>query len=146
VPSDLGEDRRKHLDYIQNAIGRMSTASSTAKGWLLPVVMATYGYALIKHADSIGVLGVLGVALFAIVDGRYLRQERAFRALYRAAVKGTVAVYDMDNGEFFRRPASGTPDLRVPSCRWLNVFRSWSITCFYCPLVGIGFVVTWRAH
>lgn len=31
------EDRRKHLDYIQAVVTRQSAASSSAKGWHLPV-------------------------------------------------------------------------------------------------------------
>ena len=142
----LTDDQRKHLDYIQNAIGRMSSASSTAKGWLLPVVTATYGYALTKHADSIAALGVGAVVLFGVLDAQYLRQERAFRALYRAAASKVVEVYEMDNSKFFRKPAAGAADTRVQSCKWLNVVRSWSVLGFYGPLAIAGLLVTWRTH
>ena len=52
------EDRRKHLDFIQSVVTRMSAASSNAKAWLLPVVTAAYGYALTQRADSVALLAV----------------------------------------------------------------------------------------
>lgn len=79
-PTD--EDRRKHLDYIQAVITRMSSASTTTKGWLLPIVVATYGYALTAGEAGVALLGVVGVALFSLMDANYLDQERAFRDLY----------------------------------------------------------------
>lgn len=36
----LTDDQRKHLDFIQAVIARLSTSSSTAKGWGLTVAMA----------------------------------------------------------------------------------------------------------
>lgn len=52
-PLNQDEDRRKHLDFIQAVVARMSAASSNSKAWLLPVVAATYGYALTKNAESV---------------------------------------------------------------------------------------------
>lgn len=140
------ENQRKHLDFIQAAIARMSSASSSAKSWLLPVVTATYGYALTKHADSISALGIVATVVFATLDVQYLRQERAFRALYRAAAAGVVPLYDMNNARYYRRPSRSGVDTRETSCKLLAVLRSWSITCFYIPLVVTGIIVTWRAH
>lgn len=38
----------------------MSAASSNAKGWLLPVVTATYGFALIQRSRAVTLLGLAG--------------------------------------------------------------------------------------
>lgn len=82
------EDRRKHLDFIQAVVTRMSAASSTTKGWLLPVVTATYGYAVVNREMSVALLGIAAVLLFAVIDANYLNQERAFRRLYDAVAQG----------------------------------------------------------
>jgi len=108
TPGAVTEDRRKHFDFIQAAVSRMSSSSSTAKGWLLPVVTATYGYAASQRSAEVALLGMAAVGLFAFLDAHYLRQERAFRALYRAAVAGSVAVYEMNNGPYFRRRTATT--------------------------------------
>lgn len=59
------EDRRKHLDYIQAVVTRQSAASSSAKGWLLPIVTATFGFALTQGSWPLTALGMVAV-LFAI--------------------------------------------------------------------------------
>src|SRR3954447_8192400 len=82
------EDRRKHLDYIQATITRMSAASTTSKSWMMPIVTPTYGYALTKKAGAIALLGLAGVVLFAYLDANYLRQEKRFRRLYKAVAEG----------------------------------------------------------
>ena len=84
-----GDDRRKHLDYIQAVVTPMSSASSSAKGWLLPVVTAAYGYALAKQQSPVALLGVAAVLLFGFLDANYLRQEKAYRRLYDAVAGGT---------------------------------------------------------
>lgn len=149
------EDRRKHLDYIQAVVTRMSAASSAAKGWLLPVVTATYGYALTQNAPSVSVLGLGAASLFAYLDAHYLRQEKRFRCLYSEVAKGSVDV------ECFSLHAHDLPVRIKPSDRgdwgsrmpaWINglvpgpsVWRSWSIAPFYLLLGLAGVIITFRA-
>jgi hypothetical protein len=144
-PSAVTEDRRKHLDFIQAALSRMSSSSSTAKGWLLPVVTATYGYAATQRAAEVALLGMAAVGLFTFLDAHYLRQERAFRALYRAAVAGTVPVYEMSNAPYFRKPSGDDDDPRAENCTWSAVIKSWSLGGFYGPLLLVGLIVLGRA-
>ncbi|MBB1246684.1 hypothetical protein GL263_24485 [Streptomyces durbertensis] len=47
------EDRRKHLEFIQAAIARMSAASITTKSWLIPLVTLTYGYSLTQSVTEV---------------------------------------------------------------------------------------------
>lgn len=70
----------------------MSAASSSAKGWLLPVATATYGFALIQHSRAVALLVLAAVVLFMFLDANYLRQERAYRRLYDTVARGTRAV------------------------------------------------------
>ena len=86
------DDHRKHLEFIQDVITRMAGASSSAKGWLLPVVTATYGYAITKTEWAVAALGVLAVVLFGFLDANYLKHERSFRELYKAVIKNDSRV------------------------------------------------------
>lgn len=152
-PVTCPEDRRKHLDYIQAVITRMAGASSSAKGWLLPVVTATYGYALTKHAESVALLGMGAVVLFMFLDVNYLRQEQAYRRLYQAVCDGTRPIPD------FSLDPSDADDPILPAAtrretfkrwrkRWFPEWRtwwSWSIAPFYGSLLMIGVVVATRA-
>lgn len=143
------EDRRKHLDFLQAVVTRMSAASTATKGWLLPVITATYGYAVTQGSTAIAVLGLLAVAVFAIVDANYLNQERAFRALYDAVAGGaTVEPFSMDpslaasdaGGKSGGAAARWSTTLR----RWIPsraVWSSWAIGPLYGSLLLAGVLI-----
>lgn len=146
------EDRRKHLDYVQAVIARMSSASSSAKGWLLPVATAAYGFALSQKMPSIALLGIAAVLIFALLDANYLTQERAYRRLYDAVARGTVSPFTLD-------PSSMEPDRNPGAGRWSRLWRrvkrwmpawsvwlSWSIAPFYGALVIAGVLVWLGSH
>jgi len=116
----------------------MASASSTAKAWLLPVATAAYGYALVEHDEAVALLGVAAVVLFALLDAGYLRQERAFRALYQAAVQGKVKPYDMNSSRFYSRPNGDAEDQRAVNCEWNQIIWSWSLAGFYVPVALLG--------
>lgn len=149
MPTVADEDRRKHLDFIQAVVTRMSAASSGAKGWLLPVVTATYGYALTKHADSVAALGIMAVLLFMFLDANYLRQEQAYRRLYVAVARRTrdVPLFSLDPSDALDPPPSPTNRWeaagKIVRC-WMpgwRVWLSWSIAPFYGALLMVGLVI-----
>lgn len=127
----------------------MSSASSTAKGWLLPVVTATYGYALTQHKGVIALLGMAGVVLFALLDANYLRQEKAYRQLYVTVANKTrpVAAFTLDPTEAHDPPQPGPPTpnrVTTTVARWVPgraVWLSWSIAPFYGGLIMIGTLI-----
>ena len=139
--SDLGDDRRKHLEFIQQVIGRMSSTSATAKSWSLTVAIAVLGYALTKNAPSVAMLGILSVLLFSFMDARYLREERKFRTLYEDARMGGIDAYDMRTGPYIDK--SG-PKYDA-HCAWNCVYRSWSLLGFYGPLLLVATIALVRA-
>ncbi|WP_216642286.1 hypothetical protein [Micromonospora sp. WMMA2032] len=148
------DDRRKHLDYIQAVVTRMSAASSAAKGWLLPVVTATYGYSLTKKVTSVALLGVGAVLLFGFLDANYLRQEKAYRRLYDAVARRTHEI------PLFSLDPSHADDPAPPAATllqkvWLRVHRwfpnrtvwlSWSVAPFYGALVIVGCLIATLAQ
>lgn len=123
----------------------MASASSTVKSWLLPVVTATYGYALTQNDDSVAILGMTAVLSFGFLDAHYLRQERAFRALYRAAIDRRVPIYEMNNSVYYGKSNGDDEDEREENCRWQRVLWSWSIAGFYLPILGVGAIVAIRS-
>ncbi|MFY1625106.1 hypothetical protein ACN268_18150 [Micromonospora sp. WMMD735] len=141
-----GDDRRKHLDYIQAVVTRMSSASSSAKGWLLPVVTAAYGYALTKKQSPIALLGIAAVLLFGFLDANYLRQEKAYRRLYDAVARGTreIPLFSLDPSHAddpIPPAATRWQTVRLLFGRWFpnrNVWLSWSVAPFYGSLIIVG--------
>lgn len=111
--------RLKHLDYVQSIVARMAHSSTQAKSWLLPVVVATFGYALTQRSGTVALLGVAAILLFGYMDASYLRQERAYRRLYNAVVAGkAVPELSLDPHDIDRKipdadgdpSPKGTPD------------------------------------
>lgn len=138
------EDRRKHLDYVQSVIARMSSASSSAKSWLLPVATAAYGFALSQKIPSVALLGIAAVVIFGFLDANYLRQERAYRRLYDAVARGLVPCFALDPAAADLGKPPPTPWWkRISSvlARWIppwSVWMSWSIAPFYGALITAG--------
>lgn len=147
------EDRRKHLDFIQATITRMSAASATTKSWLMPLVTVTYGYALTQKDRSVALLGVAAVVLFAYLDANYLRQEKRFRRLYKAAAEGRnqIALFSLNPDDVTLEKSGSVEDWARWMPRWINRFLpgpatwlSWSVGPFYLALVTVGFVIAIR--
>lgn len=158
--SSTGEDRRKHLEFIQAVITRMATASSNTKSWLLPVVTAAYGYALTQRADSVAVLGLAAVAVFGLLDANYLRKEQEYRDLYNAAAglgrakqeKLTVPLFSMNppkaNGLLAKDSGWGHKLAQSWHC-WVpgrSVWLSWSVAPFYGSLLVVGVAIYLRVE
>lgn len=142
------EDLRKHLDLIQGVVNRMSAASSNAKRWLLPVVTAAYGFALVGRSGSVSSIGLVAVLLFAYIDANYLNQERKYRQLYNAVALGqpNVPRFSLDPADVCKQAESSiTPPTSVSVMRqWLpdrRVWQSWSIAPFYGALLVVGIVI-----
>lgn len=132
------EDRRQHLSFIQAVITRMSHASASSKTWLLPIVTLTYGYAITAASMPVALLGCLAVLVFGVLDANYLKQERAFRALYDKVARGQeVPAFSMN------------PTLASPVGKKVNYWpdgpdlRSWAIAPVYLPLflTGVGIIL-----
>lgn len=145
-PSPDADDIRKHLDFIQAIVARMAGASAAAKDWLLPVVSATFGFALVKHEAQVAVLGILAVLLFAFLDANYLRQEKAYRGLYDTVARQTrpVVTFSLDPSDADDPiPPAGNrrEKLRALRRRWFpdrEVWLSWSVAPFYGALLLVG--------
>lgn len=148
---DAGEDRRKHLDFIQAIVTRMSAASSQAKAWLLPVVTVSYGYALTQTADSLALIGVMATMLFAYLDANYLRQEKRFRSLYNVVANRTASItaFSLQPDDLPpETPSAEKGDWPDGMWKWVNrlvpgprVWASWSICLFYGPLIVVGILI-----
>jgi diadenosine tetraphosphate (Ap4A) HIT family hydrolase len=125
------EDRRKHLDLISAAIGRMAGSSAAAKGWSVTLAGAAFGVALVRDSWPFIALGILVLLAFGALDARYLGAERRARVVYDAvADENSVAPLSLSG--------LATPP-RPDRWWWPRRFMSWSILYFYGPLaVGGG--------
>ncbi len=76
-------NKLKHLDFIQDAIKRMANNSFLLKGWAVTLVLALFA---LLRGDEVEpndfLIGLLPVAVFWLLDGYFLYQEKLFIRLY----------------------------------------------------------------
>lgn len=124
------EDRRKHLEFIQAIIARLSTSSATAKGWSLTLAGAAFGFSAVNDKWYLALLGCIILIAFSVMDAYYLHSERLFRDLYEDARLGNAPVYSMN------------PHAYSHAHRRIDTYRTWSVLGFYGPLLIVGIIVT----
>jgi len=84
-----------HLGFIQDAIARMANEANTLKAWLVPVVTAAYGYAVVGRSWTVAALGIAATLVFGWQSAHYLQQEKAYRALYVETLSDKAMLFDM---------------------------------------------------
>lgn len=98
-----GENKRLHIQMIENIINRMSSNSFLIKGWSLTILggLITVYLANINKPMSylILLLCLFFCLIFWISDTFYLREERCFRSLYEIVRKK-----DEENIDFSMNP------------------------------------------
>ena len=140
----------KHLEFIQAIVARMAQSSVQTKSLLLPVVVATYGYALTQKSVSVSLLGIAAVLLFGYIDASYLRQEQAYRRLYNAVIEGTkeiplLSLNLAEDTELVCEEKSFWKKSGEVIKEWVfldpKVWLSWAIFPFYFGFFVVGCVV-----
>ena len=123
--------RIAYLGMIQNVITRMAGNSATAKNLCMTIVAALL--AIFANSKSVAVLYVcfVPILLFLLLDARYLRLERAYRALYESTRKNPI-----DQGNDF----SLTPSF-IAAETTSEVVSTWSVLWFYVALAGCVILV-----
>jgi hypothetical protein len=79
----MNEKKLKHLEFIQNIITRMNANSFAIKGWSVTLVSALFALAADKADMKFILVALLPVAVFWILDGFFLSQEKQYRNFMR---------------------------------------------------------------
>lgn len=113
------ENKRLHLQLIQNIIGRMGGNSFLLRGWSITIVIAVMTLAVSTDGVSVDqklekttlvLIAILLTIIFWILDAYYLSKERQYRDLYSAvALKDETEIdfslnaspYDHNNCTWF---------------------------------------------
>ncbi|MDR0613447.1 MAG: hypothetical protein LBG45_08250 [Dysgonamonadaceae bacterium] len=98
------DEKRQHLEFIQNVITRMNTNSFQIKGMVITIVSALIAiYASTSNIIFV-FLGIAPTLVFWFLDSYYLQQERKFRGIYNnvARLKNDVEIkpYEMPIQKF----------------------------------------------
>ena len=123
------ENKRKHLEFIQGVINRMARNSFFLKGWTITLVAALFAFFLKEGSQCHVFVAFFPVAVFWILDGYFLSQERLFRALYDHVrkLKESEIDFSMNTNEYRKDKRNG----------WVCSMFSSTLLLFYLPMVTI---------
>jgi hypothetical protein len=76
------DNKRKHLEFLQGAINRMSGNLFLLKGWTITLIAALFALSAKDSNKAYVLVAYFPAIVFWILDGYFLSQERCFRALY----------------------------------------------------------------
>lgn len=105
----MSEERRQHIEFVQNNIIRMNQLSFQIKGMAVTILTALLGaYAAIPKEDGnrnnmFMHIADISLFIFWCLDSYYLQQERKFRGLYDSIINGKksgIKKYDMQLGMY----------------------------------------------
>jgi hypothetical protein len=123
------ENKRKHLEFIQNIISRMAGNLFFLRGWTITLIGALLALFSRKNSpDYVFYFLIVAVLIFWILDGYFLSQERSYRDLYNHVrkLKEEEIDFSMDISEYQKYKKNTL------------IYSMFSLTLliFYLPLVG----------
>jgi hypothetical protein len=117
---------------VQGIVARMAGCGASFKSYCITVTTAVCGFAITMQRPLVGLLALLPIVTFALLDAQYLRVERQFRSLFdrlRTADWEVVPTFEIDLKN-------------APYSSYLGALFSWSIINFYASLaLGVALVV-----
>ena len=128
------ENKRKHLEFIQNAINRMAGNLFFLRGWTITLITGLFALSAAKgFYNGYILLAYFLLFIFWILDGYFLAQERRFRCLYDDVRKLDEQKIDFSmNTKKYKDVWRNT---------WLGSMLSATLLWFYMPLALAMFVV-----
>lgn len=121
------ENKQKHLEFIQSAVGRMASNLFLLKGWTITLIAALFALAARDSDRTYFLIAYIPALMFWTLDGYFLSQERRFRSLYdqvRKLEEGEID-FSMDTSAF-KSEVKNT---------WLGAMFSRTLLIYYGALV-----------
>lgn len=114
------ENKRKHLEFLQNVITRMNSNSFLIKGWTITLVSALFALAANDANVNYVLVSYIAIPVFWILDGFYISQERQYRNLYAvvAAKKEDAIDFSMDASDFNKGDRTWIAGIFSPTLNW----------------------------
>jgi hypothetical protein len=127
------DDKRKHLEFAQGVINRLSSNTFLFKGWSITIIGVIFT-AMFTTSNYNLLWLILGIALmFWFIDAYYLMLERGYRKLYDKIAETEVDKIDYKMGikEFSKFSA------------WFSAFHSHVLLMFYgvVILIAVAFLI-----
>jgi len=121
-------DHHKHMDYVQAVINRLAGNSFLMKGWALTVSSALLGLGVSGGNSLLALVAALPAWAFWVQDTYFLRQERAFRAMFDDIAEKRITGFEI-------RPA------KYAKLQSWRVAWSVSLVWFYGSIIVVSVLV-----
>jgi len=128
--SESVDAKLKHLEFIQTAIGRMSTNSSLFKGWAITIAAALTAFAAVDTRRALVAIALVSTTFFWGLDGYYLWLERGFVELHNKVAAMPAASIDF-NMKIDKTHAFGG---------WLKACARYHLVAFYGAILLIDII------
>ena len=131
-----GENKRKHLEFIQNIISRMAGNLFFLRGWTITLIAALLALFIKGNSSSYIIYFLIVLTLvFWILDGYFLSQERQFRDLYNYVrkLKEEEIDFSMDISEY----------KKFKKNTLIYAMFSGTLLVFYLPLIAAATVIVY---
>jgi hypothetical protein len=127
------ENKHKHLEFIQSAVGRMASNLFLLKGWAITLIAALFALAAKETEGAYFLIAFMPATLFWALDGYFLAQERRFRSLYDYVRKldDSQIDFSMDTRPFANENRN----------KWLGAMFSPTLTIYYISLIVVMLIV-----
>jgi hypothetical protein len=127
------DNKQKHLEFIQSAVGRMASNLFLLKGWTITLIAALFALSAKDAQDTYFLIAYFPAIVFWALDGYFLSQERRFRSLYDHVrnLEENQIDFSMDTSPFkdeFRNT-------------WLGATLSRTLLIYYGALIAIMLVI-----
>jgi len=131
------ENKRKHLEFIQNIVSRMAENLFFLRGWTITLIAALLAlFSKNNSPDYVFYFLIVLVFVFWILDGYFLSQERSYRDLYNHVrkLKEEEVDFSMDISEYQKFKKNTL------------IYSMFSLTLliFYLPLVGAAIYILFQ--
>ena len=139
--ASFDEKRIKHLEMIQSAIVRLSSAAIQTKRWSFVLSAALLALAVQQQECLLGAVSVVIAFGLWVLDHDFLRSEHLFRKLYehvRVAEEPEPFFMDATGEKFIGHLEKA--NLHHVVSRW-NVFKSPPLWIVYGSQMFAGFIV-----
>jgi len=128
------ENKRKHLEFIQNVISRMASNLFFLRGWTITLIAALLAlFARGTGNNYIFIFLVILILVFWILDGYFLSHERLFKDLYNHVrnLKEEDIDFSMDTSEYKKYKKNSL----------IYSMYSTTLLVFYLPLIIIALTI-----
>jgi lipopolysaccharide export LptBFGC system permease protein LptF len=78
----MNDEKRQHLEFVQNIITRMNSNSFQIKGMAVTIVSALLAVYASNSKIEFILVAIFPTVVFWLLDSYYLNQERIFRGIY----------------------------------------------------------------